>query len=144
MTHFLKIALVFLVISSCQSIEKDEIIGKWYDEDNDFELWISDSLTLGYSRPLDVLYLYKINVKNNVINFELLDSDISSNPKYSTKIIELTDNSLTTEYIGQSLSEKKQVLSLLSKKIPVIHTDFAKNEVYLEEFRKNASGKSIE
>ncbi|UII20474.1 hypothetical protein [Fulvivirga ligni] len=133
-----------MVISSCQSIETDEISGKWYDEDNDFELWISDSLSLGYSRPLDVLYLYKINLNNNVINFELIESDISSNPKYSTKIIELTDNSLTTEYIEQTLSEKKQVLSLLSKKVPVIHADLTKNGVYLEVFRKNASGKSIE
>lgn len=141
MNNILKTLLIILLFISCKSYDQKQLIGKWQNVVNGYEIWFFDSLALGYNNEFDSFYLYRYKIDNDKIQYELIDGETANNPKYSVKIKSLEQDILTTYYLGDAHPDydRKITMKRLSDKLPIVYHDLIKNRnEYEMEFRKSA------
>lgn len=124
--------LLFLsILASCNSYISGDLNGKWTTtiENNKYDLWIKDTLALGFDHANQILTLYRLTYNREYLIFTNIEPFKDST--FKEKVLNLSSNRFTVQLMNQN--NKQITIYLLDESgIPNISSD---NEVNFELYK---------
>ena len=131
------ILLLLLSTFSCSNYSAGDINGKWSCsiEDQNIELWVSDTLAIGFNIDNQLMNTYKVEYNGRMLTFTFIDHMKTSAP-WREEIISLTPLELKTQLQNPG---NKQITTYqkISDVTPKISTDWELNWELYEEYMKS-------
>ncbi len=132
MNRILIIIFVLLLTSSCTDISREQLYGKWKSEHNgnQFDLWIYDSLAIGYDQKNALMSLYSLEYNNQFLTF----TNISPLKESTWTFKLLSIDSLKFEAVLHPINTNgiwKYERS--DQNMPHIYSDYLENLKYFEK-----------
>ncbi|MEL6561589.1 MAG: hypothetical protein AAFQ94_25600 [Bacteroidota bacterium] len=96
MKNFIIIILLTYITFGCTSYAPGDLNGKWAHPSEPRELWINDTLALGFDIENQLMNTYSIEYDQQMLTFTFIDHMKGSTP-CQMKVINLSDTELKTE-----------------------------------------------
>jgi len=130
------IILTFFSILGCSTYSTGDLNGKWECtiEEDPFELWVSDTLALGYDFENQIMILYRIAYDGNMLTFTNIDPWEGST--WDDKILSLQKDEFELELQNPG-NRRVTKYSRTSDELPEISADYNTNFQRYESYMIN-------
>ncbi|WP_152000683.1 MULTISPECIES: hypothetical protein [unclassified Imperialibacter] len=126
--------ITLVLTLGCSTYSADELNGKWAIEGEPFELWILDTLAIGFDFEYQLMHLYKVDYDDKMLTFTSIEPYRGST--WEDKVITVIQDKMELELQNPGNRKKRKYVKLTSE-LPVISSDYETNFQQYESYMIN-------